>query len=294
MTGFSSFNIFLQILINGILFGGMYGVAAIGLSLIFGSLQIIFIAQGTMMILAAYFTYWAFTLTSIDPFFCFLLILPIFLGIGWAFYVGLFHKVAAAGKNPSLLLAFGLMILLENLMSVAFTPNTRAVTTSYAGLGLSVGDIRISFTRLVAFLISLVATGSVFLFMKKTMWGKAVRGASEDMKAASLLGISPRKVSSLTFAIGIALAGIAGVATATTYPFDPYFGFIFSLKALIAVAFGGIGSVGGALLGGILLGVIESVASYVISGGWAEAISYGAFLLVLMFRPQGMFGRLAT
>lgn len=294
MTGFSSFNIFLQILINGILFGGMYGVAAIGLSLIFGSLQIIFIAQGTMMILAAYFTYWAFTLTSIDPFFCFLLILPIFLGIGWAFYVGLFHKVAGAGKNPSLLLAFGLMILLENLMSVAFTPNTRAVTTSYAGLGLSVGDIRISFTRLVVFLISLAATGSVFLFMKKTMWGKAVRGASEDMRAASLLGISPRKVSSLTFAIGIALAGIAGVATATTYPFDPYFGFIFSLKALIAVAFGGIGSVGGALLGGILLGIIESVASYVISGGWAEAISYGAFLLVLMFRPQGMFGRLAT
>ena len=294
MTGFSSFNIFLQILINGILFGGMYGVAAIGLSLIFGSLQIIFIAQGTMMILAAYFTYWAFTLTSIDPFFCFLLILPIFLGIGWAFYVGLFHKVAAAGKNPSLLLAFGLMILLENLMSVAFTPNTRAVTTSYAGLGLSVGDIRISFTRLVVFLISLAATGSVFLFMKKTMWGKAVRGASEDMRAASLLGISPRKVSSLTFAIGIALAGIAGVAMATTYPFDPYFGFIFSLKALIAVAFGGIGSVGGAMLGGVLLGVIESVSSYVISGGWAEAISYGAFLLVLMFRPQGMFGRLAT
>jgi len=294
MSGFSSFGVFLQILINGILFGGMYGVAAIGLSLIFGSLQIIFIAQGTMMILAAYFTYWAFTLTSIDPFFCFLLILPIFLGIGWAFYVGLFNKVAAAGKNPSLLLAFGLMILLENLMSVAFTPNTRAVTTSYTGLGLSVGDIQISFTRLVVFLISLAATGMVFLFMKKTMWGKAVRGASEDMRAASLLGISPRKVSSLTFAIGIALAGVAGVAVATTYPFDPYFGFVFSLKALIAVAFGGIGSVVGAMLGGVLLGVIESVSSYVISGGWADAISYGAFLLVLMFRPQGMFGRIAT
>jgi len=185
------------------------------------------------------------------------------------------------------------MILLENLMSVAFTPNTRAVTTSYTGLGLSVGDIQISFTRLVVFLISLAATGMVFLFMKKTMWGKAVRGASEDMRAASLLGISPRKVSSLTFAIGIALAGVAGVAVATTYPFDPYFGFVFSLKALIAVAFGGIGSVVGAMLGGVLLGVIESVSSYVISGGWADAISYGAFLLVLMFRPQGMFGRIA-
>jgi len=294
VTGFSSFNIFLQILVNGILFGGMYGVAAIGLSLIFGSMQIIFIAQGTLMILAAYLTFWLFTLTGIDPFFCFLLILPVFLAIGWGLYVGLFHRVAKAGKNPSLLLAFGLMILLENLMSVSFTPNTRAVATSYSGLGLAVGSIQISFTRLMVFLISLTATGLVFLFMKKTFWGKAVRGASEDMGAAALLGISPRKVSSITFAIGIALAGVAGVATATTYPFDPYFGFIFSLKALIAVAFGGLGSVGGAMLGGVLLGVIESVSSYVISGGWSDAISYGAFLLVLMFRPQGMFGRITA
>ncbi|MFZ0451617.1 MAG: branched-chain amino acid ABC transporter permease [Desulfatiglandaceae bacterium] len=291
MTGFSSFGVFLQILINGILFGGMYGVAAIGLSLIFGSMQIIFIAQGTMMILAAYFTYWMFTLTAINPFFCFLLVLPVFFGIGWIFYVGLFDKVAGAGENPSLLLAFGLMILLENLMSVAFTPNTRAVETSFSGLGLSFGSVQISFARLMVFLISLSATGLVFLFMKKTFWGKAVRGASEDMGAATLLGISPRKVSSITFAIGIALAGIAGVAVATTYPFNPYFGFIFSLKALIAVAFGGIGSVAGAMLGGVLLGVIESMSSYVISGGWANAISYGAFLLVIMFRPQGMFGR---
>jgi len=282
---------FLQVLINGVLFGSMYGVAAIGLSLIFGTMQIIFIAQGTMMILAAYLTYWIFTLTAIDPFFCFVLLLPVFLGIGWIFYSGLFSRIAAEGKNPSLLLAFGLMILLENLMSLAWTANTRAVTTSYTGVGLTLGNIQISFTRLVVFLVSLLATGLVFFFMKKTLWGKAVRAASENIKAAALLGISPRRVSGITFSIGIALAGIAGVATATTYPFDPYFGFVFSLKALIAVAFGGIGSVGGAMFGGILLGVIESVSSYTISGGWADAVSYGAFLMVLMFRPQGLFGR---
>lgn len=291
MTGFSSLTVFVQILINGILFGSMYGVAALGLSLIFGSMQIIFIAQGTVMILAAYFSYWMFTLVSLDPFFSLLLSLPLFMGLGWLIYRGLFHKVAAAGKNPSLLLAFGLMVLLQNLMSFAWTPNPRAVKTSYTALGLTVGSLQISFTRLMVFLIGLAATGLVFLFMKKSLWGKAVRAASEDMKAAALLGISPRRVSSLTFAIGIALAGIAGVATATTYPFDPYFGFLFSLKALIAVAFGGLGSVGGALLGGILLGVIESVGSYVISGGWADAISYAAFLLVIMLKPEGLFGK---
>lgn len=282
---------FIQILINGILFGSMYGVAAIGLSLIFGSMQIVFIAQGAVIVLAAYFTYWVFTLTGLDPFFCLILCLPFFMALGWGFYAGLFHKVAAAGKNPSLLLAFGLMVLLENLMSFVWTPNPRAINTWYTAVGLSFGPIHISFTRLMVFLISIAATGLVFLFMKKTLWGKAVRGASEDMRAASLLGISPRRVNSLTFSIGIALAGVAGVCTATTYPFDPYFGFLFSLKALIAVAFGGLGSVGGALTGGILLGLLEAVGSYLISGGWADAISYAAFLLVIMLRPQGLFGK---
>ena len=294
MTFFPSTSVFLQILVNGILYGSMYGIAAIGLSLIFGSMQIIFIAQGTVMILAAYFTFWLFQLTGLDPIACLLLCVPVFLGLGWILYRGLFLRVAAAGKNPSLLLAFGLMVLLESLMSILWTPNQRAINTTYTALGFDLGPLKISFTRLMAFAVSLAATGMVFLFMRRTLWGKAVRAASEDMEAAALLGISPRRVGSLAFAIGLALAGVAGVAVALTYPFDPYSGFIFSLKALIAVAFGGLGSVVGAFLGGVLLGVIEGMGSYIISGGWADAISYGAFLLVLMFRPEGLFGRPAT
>jgi branched-chain amino acid transport system permease protein len=131
----------------------------------------------------------------------------------------------------------------------------------------------------------------VFLFLKKTMLGKAVRGASEDMGTAALLGISPIRVSAVTFAIGIALAGVGGVATCITYPFDPYFGLYFSLKALVAVAFGGLGSVGGALVGGIMLGLLESLSSYMISAGWADAVAYAAFLLVLILRPEGLLGR---
>jgi branched-chain amino acid transport system permease protein len=294
VTFFPSTSVFLQILVNGILFGSMYGIAAIGLSLIFGSMQIIFIAQGTVMILAAYFAFWLFQLTGLDPIASLLLGVPVFLALGWLLYRGLFLRVAAAGKNPSLLLAFGLMVLLESLMSLLWTPNQRAINTTYTAVGFDVGLLKISFTRLIAFAVSLAATGMVFLFMRRTLWGKAVRAASEDMEAAALLGISPRRVGSLAFAIGLSLAGVAGVAVALTYPFDPYSGFIFSLKALIAVAFGGLGSVVGAFLGGILLGVIESMGSYMISGGWADAISYGAFLLVLMFRPEGLFGRPST
>jgi branched-chain amino acid transport system permease protein len=290
MSGFPSFSIFFQVFINGILLGCMYGVAAIGLSLIFGCMQIIFLAQGAVMILAAYCIYWMVTLTSIDPFFGFLLIIPVFLGFGWAMYTGLFQRVAKAGKNPSLLLAFGLMVLLEHVMSLIWSPNTRSVTTGYSTAAFYLGKINISITRMIVAIVALIATGFVFLFLKKTMLGKAVRGVSEDMWTAALLGISPSHVSTVTFAIGIALAGVAGVATCITYPFDPYFGFLFSLKALIAVAFGGLGSVGGALLGGIILGVLESLSSYTISAGWADAVAYGAFMLILILRPEGLLG----
>jgi branched-chain amino acid transport system permease protein len=291
MTFFPSFSVFLQMFINGIFLGFMYGVAALGLSLIFGAMEIIFLAQGAVMILAAYCIYWLFVLTSIDPFFGYLVILPVFMGFGWLMYKGLFQPVAKAGKNPSLLLAFGLMVLLQNLMTIVMTPNTRTVTTGYSTFTIGLGSLNISFTRLMVSIVTLVTTGLVFLFLKKTMQGKAVRGVTEDRQAAALLGISPTKVSALTFSIGIGLAGIAGVATCIISPFDPYFGFIFSIKALIAVAFGGLGSVGGALLGGIILGVLESMGSYVISAGWADAVAYAAFLLVLILRPQGLLGR---
>jgi branched-chain amino acid transport system permease protein len=288
---FTALSLFLQVLVNGVLFGTMYGIAAIGLSLIFGTMQIIFIAQGALIILAAYMSFWLFTLFCVDPFLSVVLVIPAFFLLGVGLYQGLFRKVAHAGKSPSLLIAFGVMVLLENLMSVLWTPNPRAIKTSYTALGITAMGLQISFTRLVAFVMAVLAATGVTIFLKRTLTGKAVRAASEDLEAAALMGISIHRVNGITFAMGIGLAALAGVATATTYPFDPYFGFIFSLKALIAVAFGGLGSVGGALMGGILLGIIESVGSYLLTGGWADAISYTVFLLVLLLRPEGLFIR---
>jgi branched-chain amino acid transport system permease protein len=294
MTGFNSFSVFFQVLVNGILLGCMYGVAATGLSLIFGCMQIVFIAQGAVMILAAYCIYWIIDLAPMNPFFGFLVILPIFLAFGWTMYMGLFRWVAKAGKNPSLLLAFGLMVLLENLMLLIWSPDVRTVKTAYSSVAFSFGDLNISITRLIVAAAAILATALVSIFLKKTLLGKAVRAASEDMHAAAILGISPVRVSAATFGVGIALAGVAGVATCITYPFDPFFGLTFSLKALVAVAFGGLGSVGGALLGGILLGVLESLSAYVFGAGWADAVAYAAFLLVLIFRPEGILGRVSV
>jgi len=289
MPGFLSLHSLSQILINGLLFGTMYGIAAIGVSLIFGTMQIIFIAQGAMIVLAAYLSFWLFSLFFLDPFLSILLLVPTFLVVGAGLYQVLFRKVAYAGKNPSLLIAFGFMIMLENLMSLLWTPNTRAIRTSYTAYGIEWLGLQISFTRLVAFVLAVLATVVVTLFLKRTLMGRAVRAASEDLGAATMIGIGTHWVNSITFGMGIGLAALAGIATATTFPFDPYFGFIFSLKALIAVAFGGIGSVWGAFLGGILLGVIESLGFYFLSGVWADAISYVVFLLVLMLKPEGLF-----
>jgi branched-chain amino acid transport system permease protein len=284
-------DILIQVLMNGILFGAMYGIAAIGLSLIFGTMQIIFIAQGAMIILAAYGCFWLFKLFGIDPYLSIVIIFPASIIFGIGLYQLLFRKVARAGKFPSLLIAFGLMVLLENLMSVMWSPNPRGIRTSYTAYGITAMGIKISFTRLMAFVMAALGATGVAFFLKKALIGKAVRAASVNLESATLVGITPHRVNSITFGIGIGLAGLAGIATATTYSFDPFFGFVFSLKAMIALALGGMGSVVGALMGGILLGVLESFGAFFLTGGWADVISYAVFLLVLMFKPEGLFIR---
>jgi branched-chain amino acid transport system permease protein len=281
-----------QLLINGVLLGTMYGLAAIGLSLIFGTMRIIFLSQGAVIVLMAYLCYWLFTLLHVDPYLSTVILGPAALVLGGGTYQLLFRRaVRMEDKNISLLIAVGLMFLLENFMAVAWTPNPRSISTAYTSSSIPLGNVDISFTRLMGFALAILATIGVSLFLKRTLIGKAVRAASEDILAASLVGIGAHRVNTAAFAIGIGLSGIAGIAVATTYPFDPYFGFIFSLKAMIALALGGLGSVSGALLGGVILGVLESLASFFISAGWADAIGYAVFLLVLLFRPEGLLVR---
>lgn len=292
MLAYLSFGLVVQLFVNGILFGTMYGIAAIGLSLIFGTMRIIFLAQGTMIIFMAYVVYWIFTLLGIDPYLSLVLVLPISLFLGIGLYHALFREATALeDKNISLLIAVGLMFLLENLMTVLWTANPKTIQTIYTSLSFRPMGLNISFTRLMGLSMALLATAGVVLFLKKTLMGMAVRAASENIISATLMGISPHRVNAVAFAIGIGLAGIAGVGLATIYPFDPYYGFIFALKAMISLAIGGIGSVIGALLGGILLGLLESLASFFFTGGWSDAISYAAFLIVLMFKPEGLFVR---
>lgn len=284
-----------QILISGVLFGAMYGIAALGLSVIFGTMRIIFFAQGTMIIFFAYICYWLNRLLGLDPYLSLLVVLPMAFGSGIAFYKGIFQEAAVLeDKNVSLLLAVGIMYVVENLMLLLWSPNPRFVSASYASYVIRYGDISISLAQLIALLVALVAAGLVFIFLKGTLIGTAVRASCEDPEAAKLMGVDINRVNVLAFSVGVALTGIAGVAFATVYSFDPQYGSVFAIKALIALTLGGMGNIYGALLGGILLGVVEGFASYLVGSGWTEAISYATFILVLIFKPYGLFGRAAV
>lgn len=282
----------IQAVVNGILVGTMYGIAAIGLSLIFGTMRIVFIAQGSVIIFFAYLCFWLFSLLGIDPYLSMIPLLLLGLVFGAACYYFLF-KEAAVLKDPisSLLIAVGLMFFMDNFMTVVWTPDPRAVVTTYAFQALKLFGIRIPLTRLIALVIAVLSTAGVSIFLKRTMIGTAVRACSEDSEASTLMGISPNRVNMVAFAIGIGLASIAGINFASTYSFDPNYGLDVALKALIALTLGGIGSVVGALLGGILLGVIESLGSFYIGMGWAQGVLFMVFLLALTLRPYGLFGR---
>jgi len=281
-----------QVVINGILLGSMYGIAAIGLSLIFGTMRIVFLAQGTMIVFFAYVVYWSFVKAGIDPYLSLFTVVPLAFVIGLGMFYLLFRKAAALeDKNVSLLLAVGLMYLVENIILKVWSANPRGLNLSYGDAMIVVWGLRVAWLRLALVGLAVASAFVVWAFLTKTRVGTAVRAASEDMEATKIQGINPVWVSAISFAIGIGLAGVAGVGMATVYNFDYQWGFTFAIKALVALALGGIGNVYGALAGGLLLGIIENLCAYYVGIAWTEVASYGVFMLVLIFLPQGLFGR---
>jgi branched-chain amino acid transport system permease protein len=283
---------FIQVVINGLLLGSMYGIAAAGLSLIFGTMRIIFLAQGTVIVFFAFVTYWLFVKLHIDPYICLLIVVPFAFLVGLGLFYALFRKAAALeDKNVSLLIAVGLMYLIENSILKVWSASPRGLDISYSGTSIVVGEVRVNMLRLILLGLAILSSAVVYTFLKRTRLGTAVRAASEDMQATTLQGINSVWVCAISFAIGIGLAGVAGVGMATVYSFDYQFGFSFAIKALVALALGGLGNVFGALAGGLILGVIENLTAFYVSISWIEAVSYGVFILVLIFLPQGLFGR---
>jgi branched-chain amino acid transport system permease protein len=284
-----------QNLVFGLFVGGLYGIAAVGLSLVFGVQKVLNVAHGSLIMLGGYVSFWIFTWYGIDPFLAIVVTAALLFGLGLLLYLGLFRFVTRLGEEEriknSLLISFGLTLVLENVAIQLWTADERAITTSYAGDGVTIADVAFPYTRMASLIVAGICVFALHQFLTRTFAGKAIRATSEDWEAASLMGINVQRTYVVAFAIGTALAGIAGALVGVSYLIAPSIGLAWTLKALVVVVLAGMGSIMGAFFAGILLGLAEALSIYVFGSSYREVVGLVLFVLVLLVRPQGLFGR---
>ncbi len=283
--------IFLQSLISGILVGGVYALIGIGLTLVFGVMRIINFAHGDIMMVGMYLTYMLFSMVGIDPFLSVLITFPLMYLLGVFLQKVLINRVLDALPQNQILLTIGLGLIMSNTMMLAFTSDYKILSTTYSSSSFSVGGSSISQPLTISFLITAAITGGLYWFLVKTNTGQAIRATAQDREAAQLMGINVKRMSGIAFGLGAGLAGTAGALIAPTYYIFPQVGSVFTLKAFVITVLGGMGSVVGAAIGGIIVGVSESMGAVYISSGWKDVVVYVIFLLVLLFKPAGLLGK---
>lgn len=290
--GFGSFT---QTVLFGIFAGSIYGVAAMGLALVFGVMKILNIAHGELVMIGGYVGFWAFRTMGLDPFASLIIVIVALFALGLLLDRIVYrHIVRLQGEEKiknSLLVSFGLGLVLQNLAQWVFTGDERSVQVSYAGEGLDIYGVLLPWTRLATLAIALIITLALHFFLRKTYPGKAILATAEDYESAGLAGINIDRVYMLTFALGAALAGVAGQFVTVTYALAPSIGMFWTLKAMIVIVLAGTGSILGALPAGILLGVVEALSGAYLAQTYKEVVGLIIFLLVLTLRPQGLFVR---
>jgi branched-chain amino acid transport system permease protein len=279
-----------QLLISGLLLGGVYALGALGLNLIFGVAKVVNFAHGEFLMLGMFAAYWLMTLTGINPYLGAPIIGILFFGIGLAFYAGLMRFTIYKPELTQVFATLGLSILLQNAALVIWSADYRTIQVMPPGWeSIQVLGAYVPTNRLIAFVYALAILGAVLVFLRTTFIGRAIEAVSQDLVAARLMGIDPNRVFLLTFGLGIALTGIAGGVLMPSFYAFPSVGSFFVLVAFVVVVLGGLGSVTGTILGGLLLGVVETVVGYV-APDLKEATHFVLLVLLLAFRPHGLLG----
>jgi branched-chain amino acid transport system permease protein len=284
-----------QQILLGLLIGGLYGLAAAGLSLVFGVMKVLDVAHGELIMLGGYAAFFAVALLGLDPFGSLALVIPASLLFGAVLYLGLFAFVVRADEETrvknSLLIGFGLALAFHALAVRLWTADERSIVTPYGGSVFMVGDLAIPLVRLLSLILAFLLIGGLHLLLARWRWGKAIRATAEDWQAALLTGIDVRRAYLLAFALGTALAGAAGTLVSIAYSVSPAIGLEWTLKALIVVVLAGLGSMLGTFVGGLVLGVAEAASAAAFGGAYREIVGLVIFVLVLVARPKGLFGR---
>ena len=285
---------FAQSLVSGLLVGGVYGLSAMGLSLVFGVTKFLNVAHGELLMIGGYVSFLVFSIIGVDPLLTIPLTLIILFLLGVALYSGLFTRMVKMTEDVkiknTLLVGFGLSVVLQNVALRLWTADDRTITTSYSGSAFTLLGVRFPLVRLASLGIAVLFFVAVHIFLRKTYTGKAIRATVQDWEAATLMGINTNRVYLISFAMASALAGLAGTLVAVDYSIDPAMGMAWTLKGLIVMVLGGLGSIMGAFVGGLILGAAESVTAFFMGGTYREIVGLLIFLLVLSIRPQGLFG----
>ena len=283
-------NVFIQSLISGILIGGVYALIGIGLTLIFGVMRVINFAHGDILMIGMYGTYFLFTLFHIDPFVSIIIIIPLMFLYGAFLQKVFINRALNALPQNQILLTIGMGLVMSNTIMLAFTSDYKILSTTYSSASVTILGISVSEPLAVSFAITVAITAALYWFLYRTDTGQAIRATAQDRDAAQLMGINVKRRSIIAFGIGSALAGTAGALISPTYYIFPQVGSVFTLKAFVITVLGGMGSIVGATLGGVLIGVAESVGGVYLGSGWKDVIVFVLFLLVLLFKPSGLLG----
>ena len=286
-----TFDILLQTLASGVLIGLIYALVAIGLTMIFGVMDIVNFAHGEFLMIGMYSSFWMFALFHLDPMLSLPLTALMLFAFGVLLYKLLIVRIVNAPMVSQIFTTFGLMILLRGLAQFFWKPDFRSIENSFVAGSFRLGQIQLGKPQLVAGIGAIVVTGLIYFFLTRTKLGAALEATAADKEAARLMGIDSHRMFALAWGIGAACAGVAGVLLSTFFPIFPEVGATFILIAFVVVNLGGFGSVTGAFWAGILVGVIEVMGGLLLGPEYKLAIVLVLFLAVLMWRPQGLLGK---
>lgn len=278
-------------IVTGTLLGGLFAITALGLSLVFGVMRLINLVHGELVVLGAYLALELSRAIGLDPLLSLVVVVPAMFLLAAPLHRVLLEPLMAKGPEPALMTTFGLAVIAQNVFVLVWSGDTQTLPASYAASSITVLGIAIPVMYLIAFALALVLCGSVHGLLQRTPLGRDIRASSEDPAAASAVGVDVRRVNMFVFGLAAACAAVGGVLVGTTFQFTPTTGTSYLLTGFVVVVLGGLGSVKGTLLGGLLLGVVEAVGAAFAGDGWRDFIGFVLFLIVLSVRPQGLFGK---
>jgi len=283
---------FIQQIVGGLLMGGIYALAAFGLSIVFGVLNVLNIAHGEFLMLGALGAYLIYIATGLNPFVIIILIIPLFALFSWVFQRLLIRPIKGKTETEiliaSILVTLGASLLIEDITFFFWPKSFTSIPYSLPTLHL--GEVMIPILRLCGLAVIVVLTVVVGLFLRHSYMGRAIRAVAQNVDGARVVGVPTQKIAAMTFVIGTSLAAVAGVFYVTLYSMTPYMGLPLTVKYMVIVIMGGLGGLTGPLAAGLILGITETFVGYYLGSVWAPSVAYIAFIIVLLVRPQGLFG----